>query len=76
MFVEKLYCPVGESHCILFDEVRTLRKQVVTDPLTGLFNVRHFRKSLEHELERTRRTGCHFQKVTARNIKSRLHSLF
>ena len=57
MFVEKLHCPVGESHCILFDEVRTLRKQVVTDPLTGLFNVRHFRKSLEHELERTRRTG-------------------
>ncbi len=57
MFVEKLHCPVGESHCILFDEVTTLRKQVVTDPLTGLFNVRHFRKSLEHELERTRRTG-------------------
>lgn len=57
MFVEKLYCPVGESHCILFDEVTILRKQVVTDPLTGLFNVRHFRKSLEHELERTRRTG-------------------
>ncbi len=57
MFVEKLHCPVGESHCILFDEVTTLRKQVVTDPLTGLFNVHHFRKSLEHELERTRRTG-------------------
>lgn len=57
MFVEKLHCPVGESHCILFDEVTILRKQVVTDPLTGLFNVRHFRKSLEHELERTRRTG-------------------
>ena len=57
MFVEKLHCPVGESHCILFDEVTTLRKQVVTDPLTGLFNVRHFRKSLEHELERNRRTG-------------------
>ncbi len=57
MSVEKLSCPVGESHCVLFDEVATLRKQVVTDPLTGLFNVRHFRKSLEHELERTRRTG-------------------
>ena len=57
MSVEKLSCPVGESHCVLFDEVTTLRKQVVTDPLTGLFNVRHFRKSLEHELERTRRTG-------------------
>jgi len=57
MSVEKLSCPVGESHCVLFDEVAALRKQVVTDPLTGLFNVRHFRKSLEHELERTRRTG-------------------
>jgi len=57
MSIEKLSCPVGESHCVLFDEVATLRKQVVTDPLTGLFNVRHFRKSLEHELERTRRTG-------------------
>ncbi|MEK9764878.1 MAG: GGDEF domain-containing protein [Thalassolituus sp.] len=57
MYAESVSCPVGESHCILLDEVRQLRKQVITDPLTGLFNVRHFRNSMEQELERTRRTG-------------------
>lgn len=50
-------CPVGESDCPYLGEVAELRQQVVTDPLTGLFNVRHFRASLDHELERTRRTG-------------------
>lgn len=50
-------CPVGETHCPLIDEVSELRRQVITDPLTGLHNVRHFRSSLQQELERTRRTG-------------------
>lgn len=50
-------CPVGESECPYLGEVAELRQQVITDPLTGLFNVRHFRASLDHELERTRRTG-------------------
>lgn len=50
-------CPVGESACPYIGEVVELRQQVITDPLTGLFNVRHFRASLDHELERTRRTG-------------------
>jgi len=50
-------CPVGESGCPILQEVSELRQQVITDPLTGLFNVRHFRDALEHELERTRRTG-------------------
>lgn len=49
-------CPVGESVCPVIDEVVTLREQVVTDPLTGLFNVRYFRAALEQELERTERT--------------------
>ena len=47
----------GESTCPYIGEVQELRQQVITDPLTGLFNVRHFRASLDHELERTRRTG-------------------
>lgn len=29
---------------------------VITDPLTGLFNMRHFQQMLEQELERTQRT--------------------
>lgn len=48
-------CPAGEE-CAYFEEVLDLRTQVITDPLTGLFNVRYFRQSLEHELERTNRT--------------------
>ena len=50
-------CPVGETGCPLLQEVAELRQQVITDPLTGLFNVRYFRQALEQELERTRRTG-------------------
>ncbi|GGY47017.1 hypothetical protein GCM10011297_19960 [Bacterioplanes sanyensis] len=50
-------CPVGESHCAIIDELMELRQLVVTDPLTGLFNVRHFTAALEQELERTQRTG-------------------
>jgi diguanylate cyclase (GGDEF)-like protein len=49
-------CPVGELSCPLVDEVVHLRQQVITDPLTGLFNVRYFREMLEQELERTQRT--------------------
>lgn len=37
-------------------ELLSLREQVITDPLTGLFNVRHFRSALDIELERTVRT--------------------
>jgi diguanylate cyclase (GGDEF)-like protein len=38
-------------------EISELRQLIRTDPLTGLSNVRHFRETLEHELERTRRSG-------------------
>ncbi|CCK75210.1 MAG: GGDEF domain-containing protein [Oleispira antarctica] len=38
------------------NELLTLREQVITDPLTGLFNLRYFRSSLDIELERTVRT--------------------
>lgn len=49
-------CPAGDE-CPYFEEVQALRAQVVTDPLTGLFNLRYFREALIHELERTQRTG-------------------
>jgi diguanylate cyclase (GGDEF)-like protein len=49
-------CPVGELSCPFIDEVQLLREQVATDPLTGLYNLRHFREALEQELERTQRT--------------------
>jgi len=49
-------CPVGEAHCPVIDEVVSLREQVVTDPLTGLYNLRYFHASLAQELERTERT--------------------
>lgn len=56
-------CPVGESSCVIIDEVLSLRtenrklsKLVRTDTLTGLYNFHHFSKSLEQEMERSRRT--------------------
>jgi two-component system cell cycle response regulator len=39
------------------NELLSLREQVITDPLTGLFNVRYFRSALEMEIERTARTA-------------------
>lgn len=57
MSLSPAVCPIGETGCPLLQEVTELRQQVITDPLTGLHNVRYFRNSLEHELERTRRTG-------------------
>lgn len=50
-------CCGGEASCPYHQEVLALRQQVITDPLTGLFNVRHFRAALEQEMERTDRTG-------------------
>jgi two-component system cell cycle response regulator len=39
------------------NELLSLREQVITDPLTGLFNIRYFRSALEMEIERTARTA-------------------
>jgi diguanylate cyclase (GGDEF)-like protein len=57
-------CPIGESHCDylvdlarLTSRVETLESMTRTDPLTGLFNYRHFAESLDNEMERTRRSG-------------------
>ncbi len=56
-------CPVGEPQCLVIDQLQALRtevaelsEQVRTDTLTGLFNFRHLRLTLEQEMERTRRT--------------------
>lgn len=57
MQTEVLSCPASQQDCCYLDELQTLRRQVNTDPLTGLFNVRYFREALDAELERTRRTG-------------------
>ena len=49
------HCPAGDE-CAYYQEVVGLRTEVVTDPLTGLYNLRYFREALEQELERTQRT--------------------
>lgn len=61
---QPLLCPVGERTCVIIDaaeilreEIANLTEQVHTDTLTGLYNFRHFRQTLEQEMERTRRTG-------------------
>ncbi len=61
---KKIECPVGESQCKHIDSLLNLQEDhialselVITDPLTRLFNYRHFSQSLEQELERTHRTG-------------------
>ncbi|WP_428609421.1 GGDEF domain-containing protein [Sedimenticola sp.] len=61
---KKPQCPVGESHCEYIEALIALREEavvlkglVLTDPMTRLFNYRHFTHSLEQELERTHRSG-------------------
>lgn len=53
---EAIDCPKCGLRSPWADELLHLRQQVITDPLTELFNVRHFRACLELELERTTRT--------------------
>ncbi|NDY41806.1 GGDEF domain-containing protein [Dissulfurirhabdus thermomarina] len=50
-------CPVQDELTRLKEEHRRLTGLVQTDPLTGLFNLRHLMECLDRELERTRRTG-------------------
>lgn len=49
-------CVGGPKPCLFEEEVKKLREQVVTDPLTGLYNVGYFREALAQELERTERS--------------------
>jgi diguanylate cyclase (GGDEF)-like protein len=57
-------CPIGISDCdwvsqvaSLQQEISLLQAQVSTDPLTGLFNYRHFESALKNEMQRTNRAG-------------------
>ncbi len=57
-------CPVGVEDCPVLSELlrlqeecRRLRELSQTDPLTGLYNRRYLMTALDHEMERTRRTG-------------------
>lgn len=59
-----LDCPYSSNSCRLVEEVRQLRQKVLRlermariDELTGFFNYRHLRATLEVEMERSRRTG-------------------
>ncbi|MCV6621290.1 MAG: GGDEF domain-containing protein [Cellvibrionaceae bacterium] len=54
---EGIECPAGES-CPWPAEVRKLEEQLLTDPLTGIANYRHFSRALDQEMERTRRSGA------------------
>lgn len=53
---EAFNCPECGSPNPWADELSLLREQVITDPLTGLYNLRYFRGALDSELERTLRT--------------------
>jgi diguanylate cyclase (GGDEF)-like protein len=50
-------CPVLSELLALREECRRLRELAQTDALTGLYNRRYLIKSLDQEMERTRRTG-------------------
>ncbi len=54
---ENVECPAGEN-CPWPAEVRKLEEQLLTDPMTGIANYRHFTRALEQEMERTRRSGA------------------
>ncbi len=61
---KKPKCPLGKSDCEYIDSLAALREEVqmlsdlvLTDPMTRLFNYRHFSQSLEQEMERTHRSG-------------------
>jgi len=61
---EKPVCPVGESSCEWLDEIARLRAEirelselVATDPVTGLFNYRHFKQLLQTEMDRSKRSS-------------------
>jgi two-component system cell cycle response regulator len=57
-------CPVDVNDCLWLKELaalrtenRTLRSQVIRDPLTGLHNYQYFSDTLSDEMQRTARTG-------------------
>lgn len=64
LLVRPSACPAGKNDCpvlsellSLQEECRRLQELAQTDALTGLYNRRYLLKSLDQEMERTRRTG-------------------
>lgn len=55
--VADVHCPAGDD-CPWPVEVAKLESQLLSDPLTGLANYRHFSQALDQEMERTRRSGA------------------
>ena len=61
---QDMSCPIGENSCEWLAEVTRLRAQVdelsqlvATDPLTGLFNLRHFKQAMQAEMDRSKRSS-------------------
>jgi diguanylate cyclase (GGDEF)-like protein len=61
---QAMHCPVGINDCDWVEEIQQLRNdveelkaQAITDPLTGLYNYRHFEAMLSSELQRSHRSG-------------------
>lgn len=50
-------CPATNEISRLRKEMAELEQQIIRDPLTGLYNKRHFNSVLTTEMERTRRTS-------------------
>jgi two-component system, cell cycle response regulator len=53
VLVSDVQCVGSGAVCRYRDELLNLRQQVVTDPLTGLYNLRYLLRALEQEFERT-----------------------
>lgn len=65
-------CPLGETACEWLDEIARLRAEVselsglvATDPVTGLFNYRHFKQVLQTEMDRSKRSSIPISLVLA-----------
>lgn len=63
-FLVQPTCPLGTEFCPVLAEMVRLKTECQrllelsqTDPLTGLYNWRHFMSELDREMERTQRTG-------------------
>jgi diguanylate cyclase (GGDEF)-like protein len=61
---KSMVCPIDKPDCERLDEIARLRleiaeltERVATDGLTGLYNLRHFKKLLQGEMDRSKRSG-------------------
>src|SRR5690554_3310309 len=49
-------CSGGPAICPNAEKIQQLKQQIITDPLTGLYNSAHLRTVLANEIERSQRT--------------------